>query len=54
VAVVEAVEGYGGLAEPELRGTDADLRGIWGRGGEEMVAMEREGLETEGYLKVFG
>ena len=52
-----AVEGYGGLAEPGLRGTEADLRGI-GSGcegeGKEVMAMGREGMDEGGIFEGFG
>ena len=55
--MVVAVEGYGGLAEPGLRGTEADLRGIgsgWEREGKEEMAMGREGMDEGGIFEGFG
>jgi len=63
--VVVAVEGYGGVTEPGLRGTAADLRGIvcvcerlgwegagiWGRDGGD---GGREGVEMGGIFEGFG
>ena len=51
------VEGYGGLAEPGLRGTEADLRGIgsgWEGEGKEVMAMGREGMDEGGIFEGFG
>ncbi len=57
MAVVVGVEGYGGLAEPGLRGTEADLRGIgsgWEGEGKEVMAMGREGMDEGGIFEGFG